>query len=92
MEGSDRPHNEYLQYAVYFGIPGVLMYLTALVSLFVRCVRDVKRLSSACLVLGCMVFSYCASAFVGNSMYYTTVYFVMILALLVNESVRNMEK
>ena len=92
VEGSDRPHNEYLQYAVYFGIPGVLMYLTALVSLFVRCVRDVKRLSSACLVLGCMVFSYCASAFVGNSMYYTTVYFVMILALRVNESVRNMEK
>lgn len=92
MAGSDRPHNEYLQYAAFFGIPGALMYLTALVSLFVRCIRNVKRLSPMGLVLGGMVLSYCASAFVGNSMYYTTVYFVMILVLLVNESTMVMQK
>ena len=89
---NDRPHNEYLQYAVFFGIPGALMYLSALGTLFVRCIRKIKQLSVVGLILGGMVFAYCASAFVGNSMYYTTVYFVMILALLVNESTRDVRK
>ena len=89
---NDRPHNEYLQYAVFFGIPGALMYLSALGTLFVRCIRKIKQLSAVGLILGGMVFAYCASAFVGNSMYYTTVYFFMILALLVNESTRDERK
>jgi len=79
---NDRPHNEYLQYALFTGIPGLGAYLTALIALLLRCIRNLKQLSSQALILGTVVFGYCASAFVGNSMYYTTIYYVMVLGLL----------
>ena len=80
--GNDRPHNEYIQYTLFTGIPGGLAYLTALISLFVCCMRKLKKLPVEALTLGTMVFGYAASAFVGNSMYYTTVYFAAVLGLL----------
>jgi O-antigen ligase len=85
-EVNNRPHNEYLQYAAYLGIPGLAMYLTALGSLLVRLLRSFRNLSPVCVVMACAVLAYCASAFVGNTMYYTTIYYVGILAMLVNES------
>lgn len=78
----DRPHNEYIQYALYLGIPGAAMYLTALGSLFLRCLRQLKALPVPAVVLGGVVFAYCASAFIGNTMYYTTIYFFCFLGLL----------
>lgn len=86
IDGNDRPHNEYLQYALHTGIPGALAYLTALISLFVTCIKKFKLLSFNSLILGTMVFGYCVSAFVGNSMYYTTVYFAMLLGLLMGNT------
>lgn len=83
---NSRPHNEYLQYAVYLGIPGLAMYLTALGGLLVQLLRRFHNISPLCVVLACAVLTYCASAFVGNTMYYTTIYYVAILAMLVNES------
>ena len=87
--GVDRPHNEYIQYFVYFGIPGGSLYLTALFSLLTRCIQKLKSLSPTALVLGGMVFAYCVSAFVGNSMYYSTAYFVCFLGLLAGECNRS---
>lgn len=81
-----RPHNEYLQYAVFLGIPGLAMYLTAMGSLLVRLLQRLHNLSPLSVIMACAVLTYCASAFVGNSMYYTTVYYVAILAMLVKES------
>lgn len=80
--GLDRPHNEYIQYALYLGIPGAALYLTALISLLVRCLGSLKRLPLEGLILGGMVFAYCVSAFVGNSMYNTTIYFFCFLGML----------
>ena len=80
--GLDRPHNEYIQYALYLGIPGAALYLTALISLLVRCLGSLKRLPLEGLILGGMVFAYCISAFVGNSMYNTTIYFFCFLGML----------
>ena len=88
VDGNDRPHNEYLQYALHTGIPGAVAYLTALFSLFISCIKNFKRLSSNTLILGAMVFGYCVSAFVGNTMYYTTVYFAMLLGMLIGSNSR----
>lgn len=85
---NDRPHNEYLQYAVYLGIPGAIFYLTALVGLFVRCIKGLPTLPVIGKVLGAAIFSYCVSAFVGNTMYYTTVYYFCLLGLLAGTSVK----
>lgn len=93
--GNDRPHNEYIQHALFTGIPGAIAYLTALISLFLCCMRNLRKLPVETLILGTMVVGYCASAFVGNSMYYTTVYFVMILGLImgtVNDTGKMPEK
>ena len=89
--GNDRPHNEYIQYALFTGIPGAIAYLTALGSLFVCCMRNLTKLPTETLILGTMVVGYCASAFVGNSMYYTTVYFAMLLGLVMG-SVKNIDR
>ena len=82
VEGQDRPHNEYIQYALFTGIPGLLAYLTALIALFFGCIRRLKEISNQALIMGAVIVGYCASAFVGNSMYYTTIYYVMFLGLL----------
>lgn len=82
IAGIDRPHNEYIQYALFTGIPGGIAYLMGLISLFVCCIRRLKKLPIETLILGTMVFGYAVSAFVGNSMYYTTVYFAVILGLI----------
>lgn len=86
----DRPHNEYLQHALFTGIPGLMAYLTALVFLLIRCVLRLKKLSAQGLILGAAIFGYCVSAFVGNTMYYTTIFYAMMLGLLIG-SVRAQE-
>ena len=80
--GTDRPHNEYLQYAAFTGIPSLLFYLGALISMLVYCLKNLKNLLPELVVIGGIVFAYCVSAFFGNTMYYTSVYFFMFIGLL----------
>lgn len=79
---NDRPHNEYLQHAVFLGIPAAILYIVALVWLFVFCVKRIKVLDINAIVLGIAVISYCVSAFFGNTMYYTSPFFFLSLGLL----------
>ncbi len=79
---NDRPHNEYLQHAAFLGIPGLLFYLTALITLLVYCLKNLKKIPMVFITLGGIVFGYCVSAFFGNTLYYTTPYYFMFLGLL----------
>lgn len=79
---NDRPHNEYLQHAVFLGIPALVFYLTALISIFVCCIKGIRKLSPCMLAAGGIVFAYCISAFFGNTMYYTTPYYFIFLGML----------
>lgn len=79
---NDRPHNEYLQYAAFTGIPSLVFYLGALISMLVYCLKNLKNLLPELVVIGGIIFAYCASAFFGNTMYYTSVYFFMFIGLL----------
>lgn len=76
---NDRPHNEYLQHAVFLGIPALLCYLVALISLLITMLKNLKSLSKEMLVMGAIVFAYCVSAFFGNTLYYTTPYYFIFL-------------
>lgn len=77
----NRPHNEYLQHAVFMGIPSAILYLMGLGWIIGRaCKRGGKAKNSTLIVL-CAVIGYCFSAFFGNTMFYTTPYFIMILGM-----------
>lgn len=78
---NDRPHNEYLQHAVFLGIPAALMYLAGLVSLLVCRLKKFRQLNLLTVTLGAVVATYCASALFGNTMYYTVVYYFLLLGL-----------
>ena len=80
--GYDRPHNEYIQTALFMGIPAAILYLTGLFMLFIYCIKNRKQLPSYAIISGTAVFAYCISAFFGNSMYYTTPYYFMMLGML----------
>lgn len=79
--GTDRPHNEYLQHAAQLGIPALIFYLCGLGSIFINALKHRSHLSSTTLVALCAVVAYLVSAFFGNTMYYTTPYFVMFLGM-----------
>lgn len=79
---NDRPHNEYLQYAAFIGIPSLVFYLGALISMLVYCLKNLKSLLSELVIIGGIIFAYCASAFFGNTMHYTSIYFFMYIGLL----------
>lgn len=77
-----RPHNEYLQHTVFLGIPASCMYLGALIKLLIECLNKIKRVPPIVVILGGLVCAYCVSAFFGNTMYSTSVYFFMMLGML----------
>lgn len=79
---NDRPHNEYIQHTVFYGIPAGGMYLAALMAMFVYCIRRINKLDIVILTLGGVILSYCISAFFGNTMYYTSPYFFIFLGVL----------
>lgn len=77
----DRPHNEYLQYAVFFGIPAMLLYLGGLVSIFLSAWKNRKRIDSYSLAALCTAFAYLFSALFGNTMHYTAPYLFIFIGL-----------
>jgi len=76
-----RPHNEYLQIAGYLGIPALVLYLAALMTLAVNRMRRLKKLSPMVIVACGMTAAYLISAFVGNPVYNSAPYFWLFLGL-----------
>lgn len=76
-----RPHNEYLAMTGYLGIPALLLYLGALITLAVHQWRRLRRLPPMVLVAAGMTAAYLISAFVGNSVFNTAPYFWLALGL-----------
>ena len=76
-----RPHNEYLQIAGYLGIPALVLYLAALLTLAINRARRLKKLSPMVIVASGMTVAYLFSAFVGNPVYNSAPYFWLVLGL-----------
>ena len=89
---NQRPHNEFLQIAASLGFPALGFYLAGLGSLFVRFIKRFKALSPLQLTLFVCVLSYLISSFFGNTMYYTSPYFFMLLGFCFNLSKNENDK
>lgn len=79
------PHNELMQYAAYFGIPVMLIYLSAVVTIFVRVLRQNKTLDKMTLVCFCVSVGYFVSSMFGVAIFYTTPFFFIFLGLTYSE-------
>jgi len=75
----DRPHNEYLQHALFLGIPALLFYLAAIFSILKNWLKKLPYLTTTTFISGLAVIAYLCSAFFGNTMFYTTIYFFLLL-------------
>ncbi len=78
---ADLPHNEYLQIMADFGIPGGLLYLGGLLTLFINCIKNIRKLSSQTVILGCTALAYGVSAFFGVTIPLATPFFYIVLAM-----------
>jgi O-antigen ligase len=87
----DRPHNEYLQIAASIGIPALLIYLSALALHFFDLLKKKSSILLVQVAIYSTLFAYLVGAFFGNSMYYTTPYFVILLAISISIQQKNSE-
>ncbi len=78
---TDRPHNEYLQYAAFFGIPTLIAYLCGLFFVFRSALKHRAKTDACSLAALCAAFAYLVSACFGNTMYYTAPYLFLFLGL-----------
>ncbi len=78
---NSRPHNEYLQYAAFFGIPGGLLYIAGLVLVAVRALKHFRSLDNATFVCLVATFAYLFSALFGNTMFYTAPFLFIFMGL-----------
>lgn len=81
IDGNSRPHNEFLQYAAFYGIPACLVYIAALVSIYRRACPELSKLSNTTVVAllgGC---AYLISSCFGNTMFYTAPFLFILLGL-----------
>lgn len=75
----DRPHNEYLQHALFLGIPALMLYLTAIFFIVKNWLKNIHFMGIASFVSGLAVITYLCSALFGNTMFYTSIYFFLLL-------------
>ena len=81
---TDRPHNEYLQYAAFFGIPASIAYICGVFSVFLNGLKHKYELDIYTIAALVASFGYLVSAAFGNTMYYTSPAFFILLGLAFN--------
>lgn len=81
----DRAHNLLIQLATTSGIPGLILYLLAIGIILFRSIKKYSINNQVHAVCLFSVIAYLISAMFGNSMYYTSPYFFIILGFLFNE-------
>ena len=76
-----RPHNEYMQYTLFYGIPGGILYTLGCVSIYVRAWRRRAVLDNVTLAALTAAFGYLCGAFFGLTVYNTAPYLFIMLGL-----------
>ena len=78
-----RTHNLVLQLMGTTGIVGMLLYMVAMIAIFVRVLKRIKNWNMfEYITIFCFI-SYMISALFGNSAFYTSPYFMIILGILI---------
>lgn len=78
----DRPHNMLIQFAAFTGIPGLILYLIFIFSILYRVIILRKKLNIKVLGMAIVCTCYFVSSMFGNSMFYTSPYFLLFLGIL----------
>ena len=81
ITNDDRPHNEYLLIAGYHGIPALIFYLSALITLAVHHWKRLKELDPLVVAVAGVTVGYLFSACFGNPVFNTVPFFWMFLGL-----------
>lgn len=76
----DMPHNEFLQIASNVGLPALIFYLVAIISVFVRAIKNRKSLQSTSVICLSCALAYLVSAMFGNTFTYTYPFLLIVLA------------
>lgn len=81
-----RPHNILIQFGVASGIIGIMLYISFIFIILYRSLKKVKELDNNSICLLFIVICYLISSMFGNSMFYTTPYFIICLGLLASNT------
>ena len=84
----DRPHNIILQVAAFIGIPGAIIYIILILYLAIGNLKFLK-IDSIYFVIYVTAMCYFISSNFGNSMYYTSPYFMILLGFLISMKINN---
>ncbi len=79
--GESRPHNEFLQQVVFFGLPACILYVAAIFIIYLRGYHYASTLSIPTIVALIAAFGYLFQSSFGNTMYYTSPFFFSILGM-----------
>lgn len=79
--GNARPHNEYIQYTLFYGIPGGVLYVAWIISIYVRALKRKARLDNITLAALIAAFGYLVSAFFGLTVFSTAPYLFVMLGM-----------
>ena len=82
---SSTAHNEYLTIATENGIFAGILYILSLVILLSKKIKNIKYWNKYTLCIGTAVVEYLCSAFVGVMLYYSVLYYFILLGLLSGE-------
>lgn len=89
---TDRPHNEYLQYAAFFGIPGLILYISSLFCLAKKRLLKLKELDTTTIIAIGVIIAYLFSALFGNTMFYTSPFFFTFFGIVAfNNNIKSYE-
>ena len=80
----DRPHNLLIQLATTSGIPGMVLYVTAVGIIIVKGIKNLIKNNGSGKIFLIIAITYLISAMFGNSMYYTSPYYFIFLGFLMN--------
>lgn len=78
---NDRPHNEFLEYAVFFGIPAAVAYICGVFSVYLSGLKNRAKLDLYEIAALAAAFAYLVSSVFGNTMYYTAPFLFIMLGL-----------
>ena len=82
----DRPHNLLIQLATTSGLPGLILYVTAVGIIIIKGIKEFLKKDEKGQEFLVVVITYLISAMFGNSMYYTSPYFFIFLGFLMNSN------
>ena len=76
-----RPHNILIHFGIFTGIPGIILYVSFILSILFRNLRKLKKLDYINIFSLFIVICYFISSMFGNSMFYTSPYFFIFLGI-----------